>query len=271
MSVFFGFFQNMVNMNIPDCVVSDMYHEHFAILYDRVVRTDTYDLELYTEQASLTKGPILELGCGSGRVLLRLAILGFEITGIDNSPVMLNILEQKLCLLDKEIQSRVKYHNSDFRDLDIHNVFNLVIMPGATICSLKNMDEILGVFTAVYNYLNDGGRFIFDYYLQDDDPVIQNNNETVRTFVWEEPGSTKEFFIIGEKMGEDNSCTITNCYAEVISGEKTARYLGYSFRRNISTDDILNLIIDKTRFKIINTRFFKGVKNDKLKFVILQK
>ena len=47
------------------------------------------DLTMYTGFASATGGPVLELGCGSGRVLLPLAEAGYAVTGVDRSPVML--------------------------------------------------------------------------------------------------------------------------------------------------------------------------------------
>lgn len=47
------------------------------------------DLELYRGFAEATGGPVLEIGCGSGRLLVPLAAAGYAVTGVDSSTVML--------------------------------------------------------------------------------------------------------------------------------------------------------------------------------------
>jgi SAM-dependent methyltransferase len=61
----------------------------FAAYYDLEYAAHTADLDFYREFAYQAGGPILELGCGSGRVLKALEETGLELTGIDNSPAML--------------------------------------------------------------------------------------------------------------------------------------------------------------------------------------
>lgn len=69
---------------------------------DQYARTaDFYDLvpsyaeredgRFYVEMAREARGPVLELGCGTGRVLIPIAQAGVEILGLDSSPSMLAI------------------------------------------------------------------------------------------------------------------------------------------------------------------------------------
>ncbi len=54
------------------------------------------DLPLLNELARRARGPLLELGCGTGRALVPLAQAGFEIDGIESSRAMLDIARQKV-------------------------------------------------------------------------------------------------------------------------------------------------------------------------------
>jgi ubiquinone/menaquinone biosynthesis C-methylase UbiE len=63
--------------------------------YDRSAALDGSDLRFYRERAREGGGPVLELGCGTGRVLLEIARDGFPCTGLDASAHMLARLRQK--------------------------------------------------------------------------------------------------------------------------------------------------------------------------------
>ena len=80
----------------------------FAEVYDAIYegRDDT---GLWLEIAAGAAGrPILELGCGTGRVLLPLARAGHEVTGIDLSERMLDVCRAKLRLEPPEVRERVQ-------------------------------------------------------------------------------------------------------------------------------------------------------------------
>ena len=70
-----------------DQSANDLY-QRFAAYYDLEYAAHAADLEFYVQFALQAGGPILELGCGSGRVLRALADTGLELTGIDTSPSM---------------------------------------------------------------------------------------------------------------------------------------------------------------------------------------
>jgi SAM-dependent methyltransferase len=72
---------------------ADLY-QRFAAYYDLEYAAYTADLEFWEQFAIQAGGPVLELGCGSGRVLRALAETGLELTGIDTSPAMLAIAQQ---------------------------------------------------------------------------------------------------------------------------------------------------------------------------------
>jgi ubiquinone/menaquinone biosynthesis C-methylase UbiE len=65
------------------------------------------DVSYYADLASQSGGPVLELACGTGRVLIPSAQAGATITGLDLSRAMLDRTRQKIAALPAEVQQRV--------------------------------------------------------------------------------------------------------------------------------------------------------------------
>jgi ubiquinone/menaquinone biosynthesis C-methylase UbiE len=67
-----------------------------AEFYDAVPPYESrQDIDFWKEQAKKSGGLVLELGCGTGRVLIAIAEAGFSITGIDLAKPMLNTCRKK--------------------------------------------------------------------------------------------------------------------------------------------------------------------------------
>lgn len=73
-----------------------MYSEDVAELYEMEHRDFDTDIPLYLSYALTTGGPVLELGCGTGRLLAPLLRAGYEVTGVDSSAAMLDRARRKL-------------------------------------------------------------------------------------------------------------------------------------------------------------------------------
>jgi SAM-dependent methyltransferase len=69
-------------------------YDLFAPLYDLEHADLADDIEMYLNLAARCDGPVLELGCGSGRVSVALAQAGFDVTGIDESTAMLALARE---------------------------------------------------------------------------------------------------------------------------------------------------------------------------------
>jgi ubiquinone/menaquinone biosynthesis C-methylase UbiE len=77
------------------------------------------DVEFYVAEAQKAGSPVLELGCGTGRITFPIAQAGVSIVGLDLSPSMLGVARRKLTALDLEVQSRVKLVAGDMRDFSL--------------------------------------------------------------------------------------------------------------------------------------------------------
>ena len=136
-------------------------YQDFAEVYDYFYQR-IEDINFYVEQAKKFGSPILELACGTGRVLLEIAKKGFAITGLDMSDAMLNILRKKLEKENENVQKNVDIVKGDMRNFALDRKFNLIIVPFSSIVHLLTLDDALKAFKCVYNHLNKDGAFIFD-------------------------------------------------------------------------------------------------------------
>jgi ubiquinone/menaquinone biosynthesis C-methylase UbiE len=101
-----------------------------AEFYDYVVPyRERPDVAFYVEAATNSKGPVLEIGCGTGRVLIPVARAGIPITGIDSSESMLARCRLNLKSEPEAVQLAVELRRADMKDFSVPNTFKLITMP----------------------------------------------------------------------------------------------------------------------------------------------
>jgi len=135
--------------------------------YDQIARF--YDIEhsglkpdllMYENFARRCGSPVLELGCGTGRVALHLARAGFEITGLDNSPVMLKIARQKLARAG--LSEKARLLEADLADFALERRFALATLAVNTFMHFCSIADQLRVLTAARRHLEPGGLLVID-------------------------------------------------------------------------------------------------------------
>jgi ubiquinone/menaquinone biosynthesis C-methylase UbiE len=107
------------------------YEEAFAAeFYDPFfVNSPVPDIDFFRDYAKTTGGKILELACGTGRILIALAQAGCEITGLDISPSMLDICRRKVAEQPADIQKHVHLVQANMVDFRLDERYALVIIP----------------------------------------------------------------------------------------------------------------------------------------------
>src|SRR5258708_17246347 len=75
------------------------------------------DLPFYLEEAKVAGGSVLELGCGTGRLLIPLLSSGLEVSGLDATASLLEIPRQKRAHLSPELASRLHLHQGDMSEV----------------------------------------------------------------------------------------------------------------------------------------------------------
>ena len=75
-----------------------------AVVYDQFSTGLPGDSQFYVEEAVKAGSPVLELGCGTGRILIPIAQAGVDIVGLDRAPCMLEIAREKVRLKREEVR-----------------------------------------------------------------------------------------------------------------------------------------------------------------------
>jgi ubiquinone/menaquinone biosynthesis C-methylase UbiE len=131
---------------------------HYDEAYARL-RAPSGDAEFYLSLARESGGPVLELGCGTGRVLLPIARAGIACTGLDLSPNMLDALRAK------RPPSNVTLVEARMQDFDLGAArFALVTAPFRAFQHLYTVEDQLACLARVRRHLAPGGRFAFDVF-----------------------------------------------------------------------------------------------------------
>ena len=143
---------------------SDEYLQS-AVFYDYItVYRERDDLDFYSELASRAKGQILELGCGTGRILIPLAREGYTITGLDASAAMLSVCRNKLSKEDVRTRERVTLVNGDMRNFQFQDEFGLVTVPFRAFQHLLTVEDQLKCLKRVREHITEKGNFVLDLF-----------------------------------------------------------------------------------------------------------
>jgi SAM-dependent methyltransferase len=125
---------------------------------------DLVDLPFYLDLATRIGGPVLEMGCGTGRVLLPIARAGIEIHGLDSSPAMLQILQNHLQDEPAAVQRRVVLHEGDMRSFRGRQKYPLVTIPFRPLQHMYTVeDQVAALRTAAF-HLAEEGVLAFDVF-----------------------------------------------------------------------------------------------------------
>ncbi len=155
-------------MSRKDAPVTEQRSERRAELYDwfssefydhHAIRDD---LDFYLSYAVNTPGSILELGCGTGRILVPIAGTGKRITGLDRSDGMLKICQGKIDRLQAEVRGRVRLVRADIRRFDLHEKFSLALIPFGPFNCLPDTGDQISCLNCVREHLDDDGSLVFD-------------------------------------------------------------------------------------------------------------
>lgn len=122
------------------------------------------DIAFWIASALESGGPVLELGCGTGRVLIPTARAGIEITGLDMSQSMLAICTRKLAEEPANVRAWVTLVQADMRDFQLGRQFALATMPFRPFQHLITVEDQIACLEAIRSHLALGGKLILDLF-----------------------------------------------------------------------------------------------------------
>ena len=147
--------------------LSNVYEEYafIADLYDHItLYRDRPDIAFFVEAATTAGSPVLEVGCGTGRVLIPTARAGIDIVGLDLSPHMLAICRERLREESDAVRGRVRLIEGDMRNFDLGSRFTLATIPFRPFQHLITVEDQLSCLASIRRHLVDGGVLILDLF-----------------------------------------------------------------------------------------------------------
>jgi len=120
------------------------------------------DIPLYLELASAQGGRVLEVACGSGRVLVPQARAGHHVVGLDASPHMLARAHEKLTAAGLGESGRVRLVQGDMRTFELGEVFDLAVIAVKSFAYLLTRADQQRALAAVAAHLRPGGLLALD-------------------------------------------------------------------------------------------------------------
>lgn len=135
-----------------------------AALYDWEYRRRRDDLRFYRRLADERGGPVLDLGCGTGRLMVPLLRDGHVVVGLDHAPPMLARARARIARLGPATRRRALLVRGDLRTIAFAPRFAFAIVAFHGIQHLIDDDDLAAFFVRVREALIPGGWLAFDVF-----------------------------------------------------------------------------------------------------------
>ena len=149
------------------------YKGLLAQWYDILLENEHKDIAYYKPILLESKGDGLELGCGTGRLLIPFLQAGIDIDGLDNSEDMLAICMEKL----KRTNLKTQLFKQNFAGFKIPKQYNTIFISGGSFQILENIDLAMSSLRCIHSHLKPGGRLVLDLFPLLSD--VQSNQDGV--------------------------------------------------------------------------------------------
>ncbi len=215
----------------------DIEHAHFD-----------EDVSLYLNFAELSGGPLLELACGSGRLLVPLACEGYELTGVDSSRSMLDLAQH--ALEEAGVAKQCTLIQENMCTMRLGQKFRMAFIALGSfghICTRREQRQTLAV---VHDHLTVGGRFVLDISNTDVRYMEQLSGQVLHQGTWKhEDGTMLSHFVSPASSPTQHLLELTHFYEEHQQGQAVHRTVItthlYLFEKNE-----VELLLEEAGFEI---------------------
>lgn len=132
------------------------------------------EAEFYVGQAVKRRGPVLEIGCGTGRIAIPIAMCGVKVTGLDNSAPMLEVCREKAKAVGLK-RNRLCLVEADMRGFNLDASFPLIIMAYRTFMHCLSPEEQRACLACIYDHLEPGGELLCSLWAAQPAAIVQFN------------------------------------------------------------------------------------------------
>jgi SAM-dependent methyltransferase len=188
-------------------------YDSIAELYDPWSVSVTEDVGFYLEEARRARGPVVELGVGTGRIAVPIAADGIRVIGVDSSEGMLAVCRRRAQLAGVELDLRL----GDLREPPVEARVPLVICPFRSFLHMRTDEDRRRALAAACGLLLPGGRLVFDVFAPGADDVETTHDRWIER----EPGiferalwDTEARTLTLSVRGESGETTMTLAWLE---------------------------------------------------------
>jgi SAM-dependent methyltransferase len=149
-------------------------YDAIARLYDPWSVSVTEDVPFYVDEARrVSPGPVVELGVGTGRIAVPIAVEGIRVIGVDSSAGMLEVARERA--ESGGVADLVELRLGDLRAPPVSERVELVICPFRSYLHLRTDEERLRALRAARDLLVPGGRLAFDVFAPGADDIAETD------------------------------------------------------------------------------------------------
>lgn len=142
-------------------------YDIWADIYDLQYEGYEEDIAFYVGEAQRATPPVLELACGTGRVTIPIAQAGVEVVGLDSSPEMLAVAQQRVAQLSPEVKERIRLLEGDMRDFSLDERFGLIMIPFRSFLLLTTVEDQKQALHNIHRHLRPDGRLALNIFVPD--------------------------------------------------------------------------------------------------------
>lgn len=165
-------------------------HYEDPAYYTKAYARRLEDVAYYVGLAEVGGGPVLEYGCGNGRIAIPVARTGAEVVGVDLSASMLDDLRARLAVEAKPL--RLTTRRGDMRATKLGRRFPLVFCPFNAFLHLYERRDVERFLSRVREHLTPRGEFVFDVSMPDPAELARAPSRAYSTPRFRYPGTAGE-------------------------------------------------------------------------------
>ncbi len=225
-------------------------YDPIAPFYDREHAQFDEDLDMYSNFAELAGGKILELACGSGRVMLPLAQQGYMVTGVDTSARMLALAQENI--EQAGLTTRCTLVQQDMRDLHLNQKFRLAFIALGSFGHMTTRSDQKRTLASLRAHLSPGATCIIDVSNDDVRYMEDMSGQLLHQGTWQmEDGDYFTHFVSPASDTRQHLLELTHFYEQYPQGglvqRTTVTTTLYLFERSE-----MELLLEQAGFTVKN-------------------
>lgn len=225
------------------------FFDKYARFYDLDYADTDDDLLMIQHFAARCGSPILELGCGTGRLLVPLARQGYRLTGVDVSAAMLDLAHQKL--VAEGLGDRIALVEQDMRCLDLEERFTLAFAAINSFLHLGTVKDQLTALGRIRQYLEPGGLLLLDLFNPDPGRLLDARGQVVLDKVMTIPDNGHTVMKFRSQTADLAQQLVHNTLiVDEVDGEGQVRRILFSFSLRYLYRSELELLLRQAGFEI---------------------